>query len=42
MCGVDAYAEGFVAAVFADDAFPELSGDQEREAVPGFGATDTA
>lgn len=38
---VDAYAERFVASVFGYDPVVELTGQQQREPVPGFGATDT-
>ncbi|WP_277612322.1 hypothetical protein [Dietzia sp. SLG310A2-38A2] len=40
MAGIDAHAQGFVAAVFGHDSVAELAGEQERESVPGFGSAD--
>lgn len=37
---VDAYAQGFVAAVFGHHAIVQLAGEQECESVPGLGSTD--
>lgn len=40
VAGIDANAQGFVAAVFGHDTVAELTGQQQREPVPGLGATD--